>query len=294
MTQHAASRPILGHTLQQRGAENVTLSSMRPTVPAHEVAMHTHAEAHLMLVTAGDYVSSADDARARSRGKPLAIFNPPGTEHADCFAPGQNLRRAHFYSLCIGPAAWRELSDAVDLPGWAQVLSAMDARTMAQRVMGQLAHADAEPFDLDCLAAEILACVERPFRESLTSAPAWLAAVRADLREDWRSALAPAGLAALACRHGIHAVHLARIFRRFQRCSPGDFARRRRLELAAALLADSRRTLADIAADCGFFDQAHLTRSFAAANGYTPQQYRRALSQTEKLQPYNTAVRGLR
>jgi AraC family transcriptional regulator len=278
MTQHVTSRPILGQILQRHGAERVALSSMRPTVPAHEIPTHTHTEAHFMFVMSGDYLSSADNAQSISSGQTLAIFNPPGTEHADCFAAGQDLRRAHFYSLCIGPVAWRELSDAINLPGWAQALSEIDARAMGQRLARQLRCADTQPLDLDCLAAEMLASVARPFNESLACAPVWLARVRADLHEDWRSALAPAGLALLARRHGIHPVHLARIFRRFQRCSPGDFARRRRLEFAAAYLADAHCALADIAADCGFFDQAHFTRAFATAYGYTPQQYRRALN----------------
>lgn len=278
MTQRATSRPIIGQTLQRHDAERVALSSMRPTVPAHEISVHTHAEAHFIFVMSGDYLSSADNAQTILPGRTLAIFNPPGTEHADCFAAGQDLRRAHFYSLCIGPVTWRELSNAIDPPGWAQALSAIDVHALTQRIVRQLQSADIESLDLECLAAEMLASVARPFNESLACAPAWLARVRADLREDWRSALAPAGLAQLAHRHDIHPVHLARIFRRFQRCSPGDFARHRRLELAAAYLADAHYALADVATDCGFFDQAHFTRAFATAYGYTPQQYRRALT----------------
>lgn len=39
-------------------------------------------------------------------------------------------------------------------------------------------------------------------------------------------------------------------------------------------LAHSRLSLSDVAQDCGFFDQPHLSRSFRARFGVTPGDYR--------------------
>ena len=36
------------------------------------------------------------------------------------------------------------------------------------------------------------------------------------------------------------------------------------------------RSMADIAAECGFFDQSHFARTFKAAEGVPPRRYRRA------------------
>ena len=68
--------------------------------------------------------------------------------------------------------------------------------------------------------------------------------------------------------------------------SPAEAARRtaQALGLAAVPTADLRdgdlgrwagRSLAAIAAECGFTDQAHLARSFRAVTGQTPSSYRR-------------------
>jgi len=48
-----------------------------------------------------------------------------------------------------------------------------------------------------------------------------------------------------------------------------------RIEKAKRLLAESGTRIADVAAECGFADQSHLTRSFAARLGITPAAWRR-------------------
>ena len=55
--------------------------------------------------------------------------------------------------------------------------------------------------------------------------------------------------------------------------SPKWVVQRYRLHEAAALLARGERTLAAIAADLGYFDQAHFTRDFKAVVGAPPRAY---------------------
>ena len=74
---------------------------------------------------------------------------------------------------------------------------------------------------------------------------------------------------------GVHPVHLARTFRRFFGCTPAEYLRSRRVEQAALLVRVTQRPLAEIALECGFFDQSHLTRAFARVLGVSPAAYRR-------------------
>jgi transcriptional regulator GlxA family with amidase domain len=39
-------------------------------------------------------------------------------------------------------------------------------------------------------------------------------------------------------------------------------------------LKNTARSMADIAAECGFYDQSHFTRTFKAAEGVPPLQFR--------------------
>ena len=63
---------------------------------------------------------------------------------------------------------------------------------------------------------------------------------------------------------------LYRLFEQLQ-TSPGDYLRRTRLATAARMLLQSRdRTVAEIAALCGFDDATTFTRAFRRQYGLTP------------------------
>jgi AraC family transcriptional regulator len=88
----------------------------------------------------------------------------------------------------------------------------------------------------------------------------------------------PASLRTIAADAGVHPVHFAATFRRFLGCSVGEYARRRRFEHARHKLADLEVPLSEVAAEAGFADQSHLTRTFKRLAGMTPNQYRTFLA----------------
>ena len=62
----------------------------------------------------------------------------------------------------------------------------------------------------------------------------------------------------------------------------GDEIRRRRLDLAAQLLATTRRTVGDIAQSCGFCGASHLGVFFKSAFAQTPSAYRKAATASHR------------
>ena len=66
-----------------------------------------------------------------------------------------------------------------------------------------------------------------------------------------------------------------RLFRTLMQMSPSDYIANVRVNEAKTLLATTDRRIADIAADCGFFDHAHFIRTFKGIVGVTPARYRR-------------------
>jgi AraC family transcriptional regulator len=81
-------------------------------------------------------------------------------------------------------------------------------------------------------------------------------------------------LEVLARMVGRHPVHLSRAFRQAYGLTIGECARQARVRNAAQLLSSSRRPISEIAAECGFCDQAHLSRAFKKVFGVTPAAYR--------------------
>jgi AraC-like DNA-binding protein len=78
----------------------------------------------------------------------------------------------------------------------------------------------------------------------------------------------------LAHLTGLSPFHLVRVFKKHMGITPHAYLIQTRVERAKLHLNGARR-IADIAADCGFSDQAHLTRSFKRQLGVTPGNYRK-------------------
>jgi AraC family transcriptional regulator len=71
--------------------------------------------------------------------------------------------------------------------------------------------------------------------------------------------------------------HFVRQFRVTTGVSPHQFVLRRRVERAKRMLQYSERAVAQIALDCGFSHQEHLTHTFKRFTGATPARYRRSV-----------------
>ncbi|MCB2116992.1 MAG: helix-turn-helix transcriptional regulator [Rhodobacteraceae bacterium] len=88
----------------------------------------------------------------------------------------------------------------------------------------------------------------------------------------------PLDLKTMGAVLGLTPCLFARQFRKSIGKPPYSYVMGRRLERAKWLLARSELPIKAVAADCGFSDQAHLTRLFAAAYGQTPAAFRRQAS----------------
>lgn len=106
-------------------------------------------------------------------------------------------------------------------------------------------------------------------------APQWLERAVEMLRERFAERLT---ISEVALSVGVHPVHLAREFRRFKRCTMGEYVRQLRIERACHQLHNPEEPLAAIAAAAGFSDQSHFCRMFKRFVGMTPSEYRSALS----------------
>lgn len=77
-----------------------------------------------------------------------------------------------------------------------------------------------------------------------------------------------------ADRHGLNPASLSRGFRLAYGVTPKRYGFEQLASRAARRLRESRDALAEIAAACGFADQAHMTRAIRGLFGVTPRQLR--------------------
>jgi len=85
----------------------------------------------------------------------------------------------------------------------------------------------------------------------------------------------PVDLPAMADAAGLSASHFARQFRATMGTAPHQYLVQRRVERARRRLEGSDESVAEIAFECGFANQEHLTRMFKRVYGITPGAYRK-------------------
>ena len=264
---------VRGATQSQLQTSAYDLRWMTPTRPAHEIAVHRHDDAHLILVLQGDYQTSAAGVGRLHAGEPMLVLNPPRTEHVDCFAPDQVLSQARFFSFALAADTWFGATKAMQLPAVPVAMEGAVVRRFAQQWTRHVSReCAAEDAETTLLAALAPFCKDRA-RLAATSLP-WVQRVQRMLRERVVAGEGLESIAAMATRLGVHPVYLARAFRKHVGLSPSDYVRGLQLDKAAALLTGTRTCVVDIALECLYFDQAHLVHAFRAAYGLSPTAYR--------------------
>jgi AraC family transcriptional regulator len=124
---------------------------------------------------------------------------------------------------------------------------------------------------LEAHVFELLGAITRLDPSPEKTPPRWLKRVKERLHAEFCERLRMRDLAREA---GVHPVHLARAFRKFEKRTPGEYQQHLQIRAACELLGKPEWPLAEIAAECGFADQSHFTRALKRFTGMTPAQYR--------------------
>jgi len=252
-----------GTASQARRAGAVTLT-LTDYASATVVPSHAHAHPYFCYVSDGGFEEcGGGGSYVATRG--MLVFHPAAETHSDEFGLGG------------GKCFNIEVGADVELAHKPGVVRGAPVRYAAELYREMRAWDAASALVVEALTAALIARVD--FDARRTVAPprrsrADLARTADRLREDPCN---PPPLALLAGEAGLTPISFGRAFRREYGCGVGAFLRAERVELAKRALAESSRTVSTIAAELGFADQAHLTRVFRDATGWTPAAFRRAM-----------------
>jgi AraC family transcriptional regulator len=232
---------------------------------------HAHARPALSLVLEGSFTQTYDARAARECGTLDLLFEPAEAVHRNTF-PASGGR---ILILEVDDGGLRTFGGVAESFAAPRVVSGGPLRAAALRLYGESRGTDAAAqLLLEGLALELLALAARErLRPPGPVAPRWLRSVRDRLDAEFRQGVS---LSLIADEAGVHPVYLSRAFRKFYGCSPGEYARRLQVELAARLLRETDTPPSRVALDAGFADQSHLTRVFKLHTGQTPARFRRA------------------
>ena len=111
---------------------------------------------------------------------------------------------------------------------------------------------------VEAVCLQLLGELELPHKSDPQGAPAWLRRAEQMLHDGCDTTLT---VRSVAAECGVHAVHLARMFRKFRNQTPGAYLRRCRIERAAQRLSTGVESLSTVALSSGFSDQSHFTHA---------------------------------
>lgn len=245
----------------------VLLSELRQPF-SRSVPRHEHELAYVTVMLDGDYMEG-DRGHLDTLSPFSAVFNPAGIAHSTVVGPSG----ASFFTIELHNESLQQLG--LGLP----------SRTTVDRGAGGMLwpgirlyfafKSATNPLALEACVFELLGTLTG-YEEPGGDVPRWLPRVKERLHEGFRDGLRMRDLAAEA---GVHPVHLARVFRKFENRTPGEYQQRLQVRAACELLRDPEWTLAAIAAECGFSDQSHLTRVLRRMTGTTPARFRLTVAQ---------------
>ena len=223
-------------------------------------AWHSHDEAIVTVVTHGSVRESVYGRGESVIGAMSVGTKPIGLRHTDHFGPGG------VHALRIGYSA-EELRVVGDMTKPLEQWAWRSGSTLVRVVLASLLSGDLPEAKNEIIA--VLGDTEA----SSGNPPEWLRRVRESILDCFRSPAAC--LTAIADAHAVHPVYLARVYRRFYGESVGECIRRLRVQEAFRVVTASDLSLATVAAECGFSDQAHMTRLMHVLLGTTPAALRR-------------------
>lgn len=249
-------REIAGFSL----TESVYASGM-------SLSPHCHSNAFLSFVLSGTYTEKYADRECVCAEGALR-FLPPAELHENEY---------HSDVRCllvkIDPLILDRLGDHAPVLSKPGEVPGLASSWLANRMVREFrADDDIAPLAIEGVLLEILAESARAIGEGNgPNAPSWLRRVREALEESYLLAPSLNELAAIA---GVHPVHLSREFRKHYQSTIGEHIRKRRIEHASHLLANSDSALSEVALTCGFSDQSHFCAMFKSHTGLTPAKFR--------------------
>lgn len=232
-----------------------------------EIPLHTHENTHFLFVIEGKYEAVVKDKKQCCPSSTM-LYYPAGITHRDHFYSAGERR---FLTVSLTSETNTRLLKEISIIDYSVGFNCAETSWLGKRICKELRTLDSlSPIVLEGMANELLVFAARNLDKS-EKPPAWLKTARELINDCCSESITIVEIAAAV---GVHPLHLARTFRRFFNCSPGEYLRKCRIEQASNMLLNSNKTLVEIALISGFADQSQFTRSFKQSTGITPAKFR--------------------
>jgi AraC family transcriptional regulator len=268
MAMRLESGEFMGTTGRQYRTADFVVSESRYAAGVI-VQPHEHSAYFVCVVMSGAFTEHAG-RRADHCKAGMMLVRPAGEVHSEMF------ERAGTCLNLQPRGAWlRDLPHECRPIAERRILRSPAAFRLAQRIRRELREQRGGwALAVEGWALLLVSLLAREAQERSLCAPAWIIRTVEQLND---AALSIPSIRELAASAGVHPVHFSRVFKRHMGCTPSEHLCRLRVQRAAGRLRDWQVSIARIAHELGFCDQAHLTHAFRRVHGITPAAYRASL-----------------
>lgn len=264
---HLRAGQFYGEVFKKQDLAGLVMSELKHT-EWRKLPKHSHELAFFNLLLRGDY--SEQHKRDTIIFKPLtASWHPPQTTHLDEVGHSG----VHFFTVEIQPRWVDRLREYSNVPQTQFDLHGGELSWLALRLYREFKEEqNCSQLAIEGLMLEMLAVTTRHNQTEEKQQPVWLSKVIDLLHAEFQQKLS---MEEIANEAGVHPVHLAKVFRQFNRVTISEYQHQLRVQFACKLLTELDTNLAEIALSAGFSDQSHFTRIFHRTTGMTPNAFRK-------------------
>ena len=235
--------------------------------PGLVLPSHFHEHANIALSIEGSFTETVG-TKPYDVNPSSVIFRPAGEKHSNRY--GKTAARCLIIE--VGPQRLALIGQATRILDRASYIEGGVISSLALSVLREFRTHDAvSPLSIEALTLEMLVQATRLDFQRDCNPPRWLQQAREVIHEQFLESLSLSSIAELV---GVHAAHLAKMFRKHYGCTVGGYVRMLRLDYSAKLLAQPDKSLGTIALVAGFYDQSHFSHLFKLRFGITPGDFR--------------------
>ncbi len=248
----------LGHTIASYKTDMISVKSTLHK--KSESKFHAHSNAYLSILLSGQYSETTRDSQ-KIISPSNVLYRPARHKHKNQFM----VEKTKCLNIEFGPK-WFEKHG-------------MDAKKIKPQIKNVQDHIWVLGLLIDFLKQRKIDFFEELLMQLITSDEK----ISIPLRKPWLGKLVRIldneieknhSLHSLSERVFVHPNYMSRVFKQHFGITIGQYQMERKMNNATKKLFKERISIAQIALDCGFFDEPHFIRTFKAYNRITPHQFR--------------------
>ncbi len=221
---------------------------------------HAHENAHLTFLVNGGTVEDRGNTQ---------VVNEPG--NIVTYQAGERHRNRHTVhpSRNINIELEQSFFDTYDID--ATLLEKLkDSHPSAALTVTSVLHEVMFAGDADRIHSAMLELLTATSKPTTCNTPLWVSKVKQQLHDCWNENVS---LKHLAKNCDVHPVTISKYFSAYFGCTMLEYVRKLRVQKSLLMITD-KRSLTDVAYECGFFDQSHFIHAFKAETGFLPREWK--------------------